>query len=84
MDLGLQPVSNRFKKNKYVKSPKFPFKVNISKNTKIKPVGVFVNCNFKEIRKYIEELDLKVIQLHGKEDNKIHYCIVRNIILIKY
>jgi len=33
MDLGLQPVSNRFKKNKYVKSPKFPFKVNISKNT---------------------------------------------------
>ena len=30
MDLGLQPVSNRFKKNKYVKSPKFPFKVNIS------------------------------------------------------
>ena len=33
IDLGLQPVSNRFKKNKYVKCPKFPFKVNISKKT---------------------------------------------------
>ena len=29
-DLGLLPISNRFLKNKFKKSPKFPFKVDIS------------------------------------------------------
>ena len=29
-DLGLLPISNRFLKNKFEKSPKFPFKVDIS------------------------------------------------------
>jgi hypothetical protein len=29
-DLGLLPISNRFLKNEFEKSPKFPFKVDIS------------------------------------------------------
>ena len=33
IDLGLQPVSNRFKKKKEDKSPKFSFKLGISKTT---------------------------------------------------
>jgi len=39
-----------------------------SKNLKINGVGVFVNEEIKEIKKYIQELELKFVQLHGNED----------------
>ncbi|MBD1147229.1 phosphoribosylanthranilate isomerase [Pelagibacterales bacterium SAG-MED31] len=39
----------------------------ISKNLKIKPVGVFVNHEINELKKIISSLNLKYIQLHGEE-----------------
>ena len=39
-----------------------------SKNLKINGVGVFVNEEINKIKKYIEELELKFVQLHGNED----------------
>ncbi len=41
-----------------------------SKNLNINGVGVFVNEEINYIQNYINELDLKFIQLHGEEDNK--------------
>ncbi len=41
-----------------------------SKKLKIEGVGVFVNKELKDIQKYINDLDLKIIQLHGDEDNE--------------
>ena len=41
---------------------------DLSKELKIKPVGVFVDHNIKDLKKIILSLDLKYIQLHGNED----------------
>ena len=41
---------------------------DLSKNLKIKPIGVFVNHNIYELKKTISFLDLKYIQLHGNEN----------------
>ena len=43
--------------------------VQFSKNKKIKPVGVFVNENLEVVKFFIKNLDLKIIQLHGKEND---------------
>ena len=42
--------------------------IDISKELKIKPVGVFVDHNINDLKKIIMSLDLKYIQLHGNED----------------
>jgi len=42
--------------------------VILSKNLKIKPVGVFVNHNIYDLKALISYLDLKYIQLHGEEN----------------
>ena len=60
---------------------------NLSKNLKIKPVGVFVNHNIDELKKIILSLNLKYIQLHGDEDqtyideikNEFHLKIIKKI-----
>ena len=44
--------------------------LEFSKNLNIKGVGVFVNENFESICKYITDLKLSYIQLHGEEDNE--------------
>ena len=60
----------------YEKSPRFvdiniaTNLVNISKNTKINPVGVFVDFPINKIQKYIDKLGLKYIQLHGNESDE--------------
>ena len=41
---------------------------DISKELTIKPVGVFVDHNLKNLKKIILSLNLKYIQLHGNED----------------
>ncbi len=41
-----------------------------SKQSKIKGVGVFVNQDLDSINNYIENLQLKFIQLHGQENNE--------------
>ncbi len=41
---------------------------NFSKELKIKPVGVFVDHNIKELKIIISSLNLKYIQLHGEEN----------------
>ena len=40
-----------------------------SKKLEINGVGVFVNFDFNNLERYINELGLKFIQLHGDEDN---------------
>ena len=42
----------------------------ISKKLKIKPVGVFVNHNIKQLKKIISILNLNYIQLHGDENQQ--------------
>ncbi len=42
--------------------------IDLSKNFKIKPVGVFVDHNINELKKIITILDLKYVQLHGEEN----------------
>ena len=42
--------------------------INISKELKIKPVGVFVDHEINNLKKIISSLNLKYIQLHGNED----------------
>ena len=42
--------------------------INISKELKIKPVGVFVDHEINNLKKIISSLGLKHIQLHGSED----------------
>ena len=41
---------------------------DLSKELKIKSVGVFVDCNINELKKTISYLSLKYIQLHGDEN----------------
>ena len=41
----------------------------ISKKLNINGVGVFVNFDFNNLTRYIDEIGLKFIQLHGSEDN---------------
>ena len=41
---------------------------NFSKELKIKPVGVFVDHNIKDLKIIISSLNLKYIQLHGEEN----------------
>jgi len=43
---------------------------NFSKQLNIKAVGVFVNKDFNELSRYISKLDLKIIQLHGNENQQ--------------
>ena len=40
----------------------------LSRNLKIKPVGVFVNHNINDLKEIISYLNLKLIQLHGDEN----------------
>ena len=42
--------------------------INISKELRIKPVGVFVDHEINNLKKIISSLGLKHIQLHGSED----------------
>ncbi len=39
----------------------------LSENLKIQGVGVFVDEDLNNIKRYIEELELKLVQLHGNE-----------------
>ena len=41
---------------------------DLSKELTIKPVGVFVDHNIKELKNIISSLNLKYIQLHGEEN----------------
>ena len=41
-----------------------------SNNLNINGVGVFVNLNIDNLKRYIDDLELKYIQLHGNEDSK--------------
>ena len=42
--------------------------VDVSREFTIKPVGVFVNHDIKELKKIIYSLNLKYVQLHGDEN----------------
>ncbi len=65
---------------------------NLSKNLKIKPVGVFVNHNLHDLKKIISSLNLKFIQLHGDENqtyineikNKFQIKIIKKISIKTY
>jgi len=60
----------------YKKSPRFinlkdaRILVDHSKNKNIKPVGVFVDEKINTVLSFIQKLNLKTIQLHGKENNE--------------
>ena len=73
----------------YEKSPRFisledaANLVKFSKKHSIEPVGVFVDFELKKIKSYIKKLNLKLIQLHGNEDeNYIKEIKVTNKIKI--
>ena len=59
----------------------------ISKEMKIRPVGVFVDHEINDLKKIISSLSLKHIQLHGGEDqlyideikNQFHVKIIKKI-----
>ncbi len=51
---------------------------NLSKELKIQPVGVFVDHNIEELKKFISFLDLKYIQLHGNENQSYIDKIKKN------
>ena len=62
-----------------------------SKNLKINGVGVFVDEEIKNIKKYIQELGLKFVQLHGNEDanyinelNKSDVKVIKKISIKNY
>ena len=55
---------------------------NKARRLSIKGVGVFVNEKINIINEYISELDLKYIQLHGKEDNSFMKQLKKNKIKI--
>ena len=62
-----------------------------SKNLKINGVGVFVDEEIKKIKKYIQELGLKFVQLHGNEDanyinelNKSDVKVIKKISIKNY
>ena len=42
--------------------------INLSKELRIKPVGVFVDHNINNLKKIIFSLNLQYVQLHGDED----------------
>ncbi len=60
----------------YKKSPRNISKHNaiqlqeLSLNLNINGVGVFVNQNLNNLRRFIKDLNLKFIQLHGEENNE--------------
>ena len=63
---------------------------NLSKNLRIEGVGVFVNKEMREIYKFINELRLNFVQLHGDEDNqyikeikKLNTKVIKKISLAK-
>ncbi len=59
----------------YTKSPRniskenAKYLLNLSKNLNIEGVGVFVNENINTLKELVFDLKLKIIQLHGEEDN---------------
>ena len=55
---------------------------NEAKTLSIKGVGVFVNEEINIINKYISDLHLKYIQLHGEEDNSFMNQLKKNQIKI--
>tara|TARA_B100001027_G_scaffold161300_1_gene114036 strand:+ start:217 stop:846 length:630 start_codon:yes stop_codon:yes gene_type:complete len=62
-----------------------------SKNLKINGVGVFVNEEINKIKKYIQELELRFVQLHGNEDanyinelNKSDVKVIKKISIKNY
>ena len=55
--------------------------VEFSKNKNIKPVGVFVNENLEVTKSFIKNLDLKYVQLHGKENDEYIKEIKDNVYL---
>tara|TARA_A100001011_G_scaffold69669_1_gene71198 strand:- start:25 stop:654 length:630 start_codon:yes stop_codon:yes gene_type:complete len=62
-----------------------------SKSLKINGVGVFVDEEIKKIKKYIQELGLKFVQLHGNEDanyinelNKSDVKVIKKISIKNY
>ncbi len=75
--------------------PKSPRNINfqqakelqiLSKNFKIHGVGVFVNEKINKLIKYINDLELKYVQLHGDEDfnyiseiNKLDVKVIKKI-----
>ncbi len=75
--------------------PKSPRNINfqqakelqiLSKNFNINGVGVFVNEKINKLIKYINELELKYVQLHGDEDfnyiseiNKLDVKVIKKI-----
>ena len=44
--------------------------IDLSRNLKIEGVGVFVNENINTLKELVFDLKLKIIQLHGEEDNE--------------
>ena len=44
--------------------------INFAQNKPITPVGVFVNCEIKNLIKTLKKINLKFIQLHGNENNE--------------
>ena len=55
-----------------------------SKNLNINGVGVFVNKEINELKRYISELKLNYVQLHGDEDNNyIKEVKKKNVKVIK-
>jgi len=52
--------------------------IKFSKDSKIEPVGVFVNYKLNKIQKYIDKLNLKFIQLHGNENDNYIKSIKKN------
>ncbi len=76
----------------YKKSPRYvdinkAYKLSkIANKKKIKAVGVFVNMRLNNLQKHIDKLNLKFIQLHGRESNSYIKKIKRknkNIKIIK-
>ena len=59
----------------YKKSPRniskenAKYLLNLSRNLNIEGVGVFVNENINTLKELVFDLKLKIIQLHGEEDN---------------
>ena len=53
--------------------------LKISKEFKIKPVGVFVDHNINDLKKIILSLNLKYIQLHGDENQSYIDEIKKNL-----
>ena len=80
-DLGLLPISNRFLKNKFEKSPKFPFKVDISEKNglislnkpfpvnEIKPRFDWITCSEPEDHLDTTDHTSKFLEYYGLSDS---------------